>query len=201
MLNRSAFFLALLLAINLACSSLSLPSLPTPAPTSMLDPNLRHFEDQWVAFDYPAGLDVYEGMDPDFIWTPNIDHAGEQVAALGDPQAMRNGVYLRSIRILHRGLPAGADVRQTMLDTYGAFKDRYHTRSPQLQMSPNILVGGVRAYQETYSVFWGEPAYDLRDVWLSHGDTLYLILVVNRWTARPEFYAVSDIVLRSLDIK
>ena len=104
----------------LACEALSLPAFPTAAPTSSVDPKLLHFEDQWVAFDYPEGLDVYEGLDPAFKWCLQdaVHVGGEQVVGLGDAHDRANSVYLRSIRITHRGLSAGEDVQQSMQELY-----------------------------------------------------------------------------------
>ena len=204
--RRTGIVLSLIVFDLLACRSLALPSLPTAAPTSGFNPGLRHFEDQWVAFDYPEGLDVYESLDPDFKWSlqDEVDVGGEQIVGLGDPSARANGVYLRSIRITHRGLPSGEDVKQTMQDLYRAFETDYGATGPVLAFPQAVVVNGERAYQQSYRIFWGEPAYDFRDVWVPHGDALYIVAILVRWSnpeALAEFNALADIVLRSLVIK
>jgi hypothetical protein len=203
---RGSSVLSFLLASAFACSTLSVPGSPTAAPTSRADPRLLHFEDQWVAFDYPEGLDVYEGLDPAFKWSldAEVDVGGEQVVGLGDAQARASGVYLRSIRITHRGRPAGGDVQQAMQDLYQAFESTYGATGPVLASPQIVIVDGARAYQTSYRIFWGEPAYDFRDVWIPHGDALYIVSSIVRWSnpdALAEFTGVVDVILRSLVIK
>jgi len=201
---RRITILAVLTTFALACEALALPAFPTAAPTSSADPTLQHFEDQWVAFDYPQGLDVYEGLDPSFKWSLDVDVGGEQVVGLGDSQARANGVYLRSIRITHRGLPADQEIQKTMQETYESFEALYDTNEPLLAPPQTTIVDGVRAYQKSYRIFWGEPAYDFRDVWVPHNDALYIVAILVRWSnpdALAEFNAVADGLLRSLVIK
>ncbi len=115
-----------------------------------------------------------------------------------------NGVYLRSIRITHRGLAAGEDIQQSMRDMYQMFEDKYFIREPLLAPAPFIIVDGVRAYQKSYRIFWGEPAYDLRDVWVPEHDALYIVSILIKWSnseALAEFNATAEGVLRSLVIK
>jgi hypothetical protein len=192
--------------VTLACSSLTVPAFPTAAPTSRVNPAIRHFEDQWVAFDYPGGLDVYEGPDPAFKWClqDEVHVGGEQVVGLGDGQARANDVYLHSIRITHQGLVAGEDVQQSMQELYQSFDARYDTAGPLLAVPQTTIVDGARAHQMTYRIFWGEPAYDFRDVWIPHGDALYIVSILVRWSdpeALAHFNASADVVLRSLVIK
>ena len=206
---RNGLLLAVFFALALACRALTLPVLPTAAPTSRADPNLLHFEDQWVAFDFPKGFDVYEGADPAFTypgfkWTPVLVLPGEQVAAIGDPDFRANNEYLHSILVTHRGLTAGEDVEQSMQDFYQMSVDQYHAVEGLLALPQTITVDSVRAYQETYRIFWGEPAYDLRDVWVPEDDALYIVSIFARWSNLDdlaEFNAVADGVLRSLVIK
>lgn len=198
--------LVVMLFVVLACSGLTLQAVPTAAPTSSVNPTLRHFEDQWVAFNYPEGLDVYEGLDPAFKWClqDEVDVGGEQVVGLGDAQDRVNDVYLRSIRITHRGLSASEDVQQVMQELYRSFDAQYDTAAPLLALPQTIVLDGAAAFQKSYRVFWGEPAYDFRDVWIPHGDALYIVSVLVRWSD-PEslatFNASADVVLRSLVIK
>ena len=201
---RRAVLIVLVAPVILACEALSLPALPTAAPTSRADPTSLHFEDQWVAFDYSQGLEVYEGLDPSFKWSLDVDVGGEQVVGLGDSQARANGVYLCSIRITHRGLPADQDVQKMMKETYDSFETLYDTYEPLMALPQTILVDNLPAYQKSYRIFWGEPAYDLRDVWVPHNEALYIVAILVRWSnpdALAEFNAVADRILRSLVIK
>ena len=190
----------------LACSSLTLPSVPTAAPTSRFNAALRHFEDQWVAFDYPQGLVVYEGPDPAFKWClqDEVHVGGEQVVGLGDAQARADDVYLRSIRITHQGVTAGEDVPRMMQELYRSFDATYDMANPVLPLPQSIIVDGGAAHQQSYRIYWGEPAFDFRDVWIPHGDALYIVSILIRWSnpeAMARFNASADVVLRSLVIK
>ena len=203
---RGGSILPVLVVCGFACSTLSVPGSPATAPTSRIDPSLLHFEDQWVAFDHPRSLDVYEGPDPAFKWClqDEVHVGGEQVVGLGDGQARANDVYLHSIRITHQGLSAGEDVRQSMQELYQSFDARYDTAGPLLTLPQTIIVDGAHAYQMTYRIFWGEPAYDFRDVWIPHGDALYVVSVRVRWSNLDDlaaFNAAADVILRSLVIK
>jgi hypothetical protein len=203
---RTGIVLSVVVWDLLACRGLSPPSVPTVAPTSSLNPALRHFEDQWVAFDYPEGLDVFESLDPTFKWClqDEVHVGGEQVVGLGDARARANGVYLRSIQITHQGLSAGQDVQHGMQELYQSFDAQYNTAGPLLALPQAIVVDGAPAFQKSYRVFWGEPAYDFRDVWIPHGDALYVVSVLARWSnleALARFNADADVVLRSLVIK
>jgi hypothetical protein len=198
--------IVLVAPLVLACEALSLPAFPTAAPTSSADPKLLHFEDRWVAFDYPEGLDAYEGPDPAFKWClqDEVHVGGEQVVGLGDGQARANDVYLHSIRITHQGLSASEDVQQSMQELYQSFDASYDTADALLALPQTIIVDGARSYQMTYRIFWGEPAYDFRDVWIPHGDALYIVSIMVRWSnteALAQFNSVADVILRSLIIK
>ena len=67
-----------------------------------------------------------------------------------------------------------------------------------------VTVAGLPAFQTTYRVYIGEPAYDLRDVWIPKDDELFIVSIWTQYT-NPEaiaaFQADADLLLNSLRIK
>ena len=93
MKNRFAPFLVLLFILTLACNTLIGPT-STPAPPAIL-----HFENDFVAFDYPEGMRVFNTTDPTFDPYPENIMGGQLIAALADPLEIDKwGHFRRTIR-------------------------------------------------------------------------------------------------------
>jgi len=209
MKNKSLVLAAAISASVLACRSLSL-STPTPTPGILPTPTmvsaLAHFENEWVAFDYPSGLKVFEAGFADPVWYPTLDFGAELVAGLGDERFFGFEMYFRSIRILRRELPAGADFTPVMEQVYA----QPGVDHPQvlvegaLDLNGQVTVDGRAATQKSYRIYSGEPAYELRDVWIPAGDGVYIVSIITQWTNPDDltaFEAMADSLLQSLVIK
>jgi len=190
--------------IALACQTLTLPSKPTAAPTSSADSRLLHFDNEWVAFDYPRELKVHSAGDKTFRWYPELDLGGELLAGLGDPQVFAYEMYFRSIRIMRLKVPAGYDLQKMMSETYDRIGQRNPIYEGALKTSGPVTVSGMAAYQKTYRVFSGEPAYDLRDIWVPHNGMLDIIAIATAWhdpDTFAKYESLSDGIVMSLVIK
>jgi hypothetical protein len=201
-------FLVVLIASALACGTL--PPVPggerTRTASATAVPAILHFENQWVAFDYPNSFKAHAAGDATFKWFPDIDLGGELVVGLGEPTRFSHDVYWRSIRIMRLALPPGADIARTMADAYEqrAVEHPYVLVDSPSRANGPIIVDEREALQKSYRIFVGEPAYDLRDVWIPHKDALYLVAILVKWSnldALAEFNAVADGIFRTLIIK
>lgn len=207
-MNKTRFMpLIMLIACALACQILRpplTPATPTAAPTSSAVPDLLHFENEWIALDYPGDWTAYPAGDPTFASYPPVPYLGDMIAGLGPADFERGGTYYRLLRITRLALPVGESLEQIMQARYHALEEEFFTGESVFVAPETTTVGGITAYQRCYRVFWGEPAYDLRDVWVPHGDALYIIAISTQWSNRDaltEFNAVADGILRSLVIK
>jgi hypothetical protein len=120
----------------------------------------------------------------DPIWYPTVDFGAELVAGLGDDRFFGSETYFRSIRILRRELPAGADFTLTIEQIY----TQRGVDHPQvlvegaLDLNGPITVDGRAAVQKSYRIYSGEPAYDFRDIWIPVDDHLYIVTIATQWT-------------------
>ena len=67
-----------------------------------------------------------------------------------------------------------------------------------------ITVNGFSAVQRTYRVYSGEPAYELRDIWLQKENELFIIAIWTEYTNPDDFAAFqagADLFLKTLQIK
>ena len=201
-----------LITFALACQGITLTATPTPTgnvkptmpSTSSSGSGLQHFENQWVAFDYPKNLKAYTADDKSFRWYPELDLGGELLAGLGDPEVYAYEMYFRSIRIMRRAKPAGYDLQKMMSETYDGVAQRNPIYDGALRASGPVTVSRMPAYQKTYRVFSGEPAYDLRDIWVEHYGVVDIIAIATAWH-NPDNFAqfelMADGILKSLVIK
>jgi hypothetical protein len=207
--KRSLVLVAAISTLAFACRSLSLaPATATPQilPTPTLVSTLAHYENEWVAFDYPSGLKVFEAGFADPIWYPTVDFGAGLVAGLGDERFFHFEKYFRSIRMLRRELPAGAEFTLIMEQIY-AQPGVDHPEvlvEGALDLNGPIMVDGRAAVQKSYRIYSGEPAYDFRDIWVPADDHLYIVSISTEWT-NPEdlaaFEAMGDDLLAGLQLK
>jgi hypothetical protein len=208
-MNKSLVIAAAISTLAFACRSLGLSTeTPTPQilPTPTLASALDRFENEWVAFDYPSGLTVFEAGFADPIWYPTVDFGADLVAGLGDERFFGFDNYFRSIRILRRTLPAGTDFMPVMQQVYA----QPGVDHPQvlvegvLDLNGEIILDGRAAVQRSYRIYSGEPAYDFRDIWIPADDYLYIVCISTEWT-NPEdfaaFEAMADDLLAGLQLK
>jgi hypothetical protein len=177
---------------------------PTPSPTPFPASMIAHFENDVVAFDYLKTMKVHPANDPAFKCYPDFQLGGELVVGLGDPNFTGFDDYFRSIRILRQQIPAGSNLEAIMQNAYRMAEDHYPQVNGVLNANGPITIGGLSGVQRTYRVYSGEPAYELRDIWLQKENELFIIAIWTEYT-NPEdfaaFQAGADALLKSLHIK
>jgi hypothetical protein len=201
--------IAMVIGSAVACQSLA-PPVAAPTPSSSPRPTaaseLLHFENEWISFDYPAGLTLYEAGFADVIWYPYIEFGGELVAALGDERFFGFDNYFRSIRIVRRAWSQAADLETIMAEVYAqtGVEHPWPLVDGVLDLSGSISIDARDAIQKSYRIYSGEPAYDLRDIWIPVEDAIFIISIATEWTNPDEFAAfetLADKLLRSLEFR
>ncbi len=100
--------------LSIACNTATLfpKSTSLPLTTATLEPKLIHFENDIVAFDYPAGMKVFNAADPAFIPYPfNVSLGGQMVAGLADPAEIgTNGYMYRTLGIFRQAILPGSNL-------------------------------------------------------------------------------------------
>jgi hypothetical protein len=193
--TRSNHYLAILMAFTIllatACNTIPLFPKPTPSPLpyATKEPKLLHFENEIVAFDYPAGMKIYSAMDSTFQCYPDFEFGGEMVVGLGDPNFTDFGNDYRSIRIFHQQIPAGSNLEAIMLDAYRVAEEHFQQENGILNANGPITVYGLSAVQRTYRVYSGEPAYEMRDIWIQRDNEIYIIAIWTEYTNPDDFAA------------
>jgi hypothetical protein len=196
---RSHHYLVILLAfailLPIACNSGKF--IPTSTPSRL------HFENEVVAFDTMAGMDLFEGGDATLQCIPDFQLGGELVVGLGG-LTLGFDRYFRSIRIFLQPMPSASNVEAIMQEAY-LRADPYGLWGAGVMdtMRP-VTVAGLPAFQTTYRIYIGEPAYELRDVWIPKDDQLFIVAIWTQYT-NPEafaaFQADADLLLNSLQFK
>ena len=168
MKNRSVTTLAILTILTLACNTLIGPT-PTPAPPAIL-----HFENDFVAFDYPEGMKVFNAADPAFIQYPfDVRLGGQLVAGLADPAEIgNNGDMYRTLGIFRHTIPSGSNLEKVMEEAY---KPMVRTTGYVDATGP-VRLAGLPAYQQTYSYFdYGtQSPYEMRDIWAEKNNMIWV---------------------------
>jgi hypothetical protein len=141
-----------------------------------------------VAFDYPLELIVHQAADKAYVVYPDYRLAGELVVGLGDPQFLTFDKYHRSISIYKMEVPKGGSIELIWMEAYNKIQDKYKPQESTFGRPTLTNVNGYDAMQRTYRIYSGEPAYELRDLWLQRESAGYLISIWTIYT-NPEDYA------------
>ena len=89
-LKYPALFMGMIILLSMACSIPPLHS-PTSSPQTPSTPEptkpgkTLHFENQWVAFNYPEDFRIYKAGDRTFNPYPDISLGGDLVAGFALP--------------------------------------------------------------------------------------------------------------------
>jgi hypothetical protein len=178
----------------------------TPAITPTVLPGylFLHFENSEIAFDYLKGMNLFINKDSMFIRYPEIELGGEFRVGLGAPGFYSFDTYYRSISIFRREIPAGSNFEAVFLHAYEQVDPRIDRVQGLMEDRKILSVSGVDAIQFAYRVYSGEPAYELRDIWLEKEGMVYTISIWTEYT-NPEdfayFQAAADVLINSLNIK
>jgi len=186
-------FLAVLIPLTKSCTSF------TPLPTPTAQPPF-HFENELVAFDYPAAARIFASRDPVFDPYANpYKLGGELVVGLANPGWMSSlGTLYSSIGIYRHVLPAGTSLEEVMHAAYAGNPGPYPQDIPE-QSEPCSLDGhtGVRI---TYRFASGPRWYTFQDIWLEADDSILRISLSSE-AYETDFQDASDLFLNSLDIQ
>jgi hypothetical protein len=199
MKNRFIMILVILLPLTLACTTTTLFSTLTPYPTQTTVLEILHFENELVAFDYPAGTRIFAAGDPGFNTYPfGYQPGGELAVGLAASGWVHenNGVLFNSIGVFRHTFPPGSSLEQVMLTAY---EGGTYINAEGEQNGP-VTVAGQAALQKTYRVASGPLWYTLQDIWLEKDGS---ILRLSLWKEdfQDDFQAVADLFVGSLVIK
>ena len=177
---------------------------PTPAPTPYPSSLLSHYEDEVVAFDYPIEMKIYAGDDSGFTVYPDYHLAGELMVGMGDPQFLTFDKYHRSISIFEMEVPQGSSIELLWMDAYPNIKKKYQPQESSFERPKIVNVNGYDAMQKTYRIYSGEPAYELRDLWMQKENRGFLISIWTIYTNPQDyerFQSGADALLDSIVFK
>ena len=177
---------------------------PTPSPTPFPASMIAHFENDVVAFDYLKEMKLYSNNDPAFVFYPDIDFGGETVVGLGDSRFFDFGTYFRSIRITRLVIPPRSNLEVIFFETYRKAEEKFPQETGILNADGLVDVNGWTGRQKTYRVYSGEPAYELRDIWIQKDDEIFILSIWTEYTNPEDFAAFqvgADLLLKSLRIK
>jgi energy-converting hydrogenase Eha subunit F len=192
--HNLAILMAFTILLAIACNSGILFPKPTP---STMEPKLLHFENDIVAFDYPAGVRIYTANDPAFNTYPGeIRFGGELVVGLADPHWIKRDILYSSIGIHLHPIPPGSSLDEILETTY---KNIWNGNEVTEDSGP-VTIDGLAAYQKTYKVASGPLWYTLRDIWVEK-DGVILRLALHEEVYAPDFQPIAELFLNSLDIK
>ncbi len=196
---RSNHYLGILLAFAIlpatACNG------GTVFPTAT--PSLLHFENEVVAFDYMEGMVIFADRGAALQCIPEFQLGGELVVGLGSLK-LGTDHYFRSIRIFRQPMLTDSNLETIMQEAY-LKADPYKLWGPGvMDTAIPVTVAGLPAFQTTYRIYIGEPAYDLRDVWIQIDDKLFIVAIWTQYTnseAVAAFQSNADLLLNSLQLK
>ena len=177
---------------------------PTPSPTPFPASMIAHFENDVVAFDYLKKMKVHTAGDPAFVYYPDIQLGGELVVGLGDPKFINFDTYFRSIRIFRLPMPPGSNLEAIFLEAYRQAEKKFPLQKGVLNSNGPVTIDGLAAIQKTYRVYSGEPAYELRDIWVQKSDVVFVVSIWTEYTNPDDFTVFqsgADMLLKSLKLK
>jgi hypothetical protein len=197
---RFIMILAILLPLISACNTTN-NLFPTSTPDILRSstPEILRFENEWIAFDYPAGSKIFEAGDPGFTTYPvDIQLGGDLAAGLAYSGwiSHETGLLFSSIGVFRHRLPQGSSLEQVM---QLAYEPVYLGNAEDDQSGP-VTVAGLAATQRTYRIASGPLWYTFQDIWIEKDGS---ILRLSLWeeTYQDDFRAVADLFLGSLEIK
>jgi hypothetical protein len=191
--------LVILLPLSFACSTITTVPTSPPNPTVSISPEILRFENELVAFNYPAGIRIFSAGEPGFNTYPEgIEPGGELAIGLGASGWSHeiSEVFFSSIGVFRHALPPGSTLEQVMLSAY---ENIYLGNATDEQDGP-VTIAGQAALQKTYRIASGPLWYTIQDIWLEKDGS---ILRFSLWKEdyQDDFQPVADLFLNSLEIK
>jgi hypothetical protein len=194
--------LAILVPLTFACTSITIFPTSTPDSTQTIIRDILRFENEVVAFDYPAGTRIFTPADSAFSTYPHDSRMGGQLAVgLANPAWISEyGSIHSSIGVFRHSLPPGTSLEQVIQAAY----DDVFTGKPAPvevpEQSGPVIIDNLTALQRTYRVASGPLWYTLRDIWLEKDAS---ILRISLWQEayQDDFQELADMFISSLEIK
>jgi len=163
--NRNpAILIVLVILFAMACSAIDPLLEPPPLPLlSTPTAEILHFENEFVAFDYPGGMRLFISGDPAFVPYPIESRLGGQlVVGLADPHWINNGLLFSSIGIYRHPIPPGSDLETIVQGAY----EQEAFQTEVLESSAPVTFVDLPAYQRNYRIAAGPLWYTFRDTWI-----------------------------------
>ena len=95
-------------------------------------------------------------------------------------------------------------VEVIFFETYRKAEAKFPQETGILNADGLVDVNGWTGRQKTYRVYSGEPAYELRDIWIQKDDEIFILSIWTEYTNPDDFAAFqasADALLKSLQIK
>ncbi len=196
MKNRFILIPAILILFTLACTITT----GTSTPSLTLTPEILHFENELVAFDYPATARVFAARDPAFVpYANSFELGGELVVGLANPAWMdEHGTIYSSISIHRHALPASSSLENVIQAAYAVNPGPAPEEVPE--QSGSWSLDGKDAVRRTYRFASGPLWYTFQDIWLEE-DSSILRISLYMEAYEDDFQAAADLFLGSLEIK
>ena len=197
--KRFIINLTILITLTLACTTITLFPTSTPDPTETIPPEILHFENELVAFDYPAGTRIFTANEPGFLTYPYGNQLGGELAVgLAAPGWINEntGTLFSSIGVFRHTLPPGSSLEQVMQAAY----ESVNLLNAEDEQRGPVTVDGLTAVRNSYRIASGPLWYTLQDIWLEKDGS---ILRLSLWEEvyQDDFRAFADLFLSSLEIK
>lgn len=153
-----------------------------------------------VSFNYPQDWVAVTDNGEGIKLAPDVDMKATYLAGVWDASQSPGGYPLVALQLLRKDIPPGSTLRQVYERTY---LDQIHVFPVGLEES-TVNLSGQEAINRRYRVFWGEPAYEFRDVWFEADGAAYILQCYAEWT-NPEdmeiIYSIWEGAIQSLSIK
>ena len=198
-------FAGVLAFVGAACSSIPflgrLGDIAAPPPTPTPPPATLHYQDDSFAFDYLENWKIYPPGDPAFrLIVDEIQPVGERLVGLSDPVRSGTSPTLDSAIAIYRYEPVPETEMEAFLQS--AYQEVYPPYG-YLEDPVPVLIDGIPTIQKIYTIYSGEPAYRLQDLWFQQGDALFRLTVLQDYHNPEDEAAFNDqvkVVLDSLKV-
>ncbi len=174
-------------------------STPTPLATIITNSELLFYENEWVSFEFPKWMKLYDTIDPSFVTYP-IDLGGDLLVGLADPNYISGDAVSRSIALFYYPSLGGSDLERAIELAYGDLT----FQKGILQGDGAFSLAGLPAIQKTYHIDSDESSYEMRDIWYKEDTQVYRLSIWTPFTNQDNFTAfqtLSDALIKSMKVK
>ncbi len=155
-----------------------------------------HFENDQIAFDYPANWDTADAFFPN--WQPYHDSQYDaDVVAIVAKQNTNTPFekFSVSCAVMRRPLPEGLTLEQVMAETYAGMS------IAEVITEEVVTVGGIRGHERVYMQYQGEPLWQVRETWLEQGGQITIVRCKSFPDQFEEARADFEAIMDSLEVK